>query len=483
MGFFSNLFGGNQVSEEVKKEVREKFIANFFGVDLKKAPDDSWKYISSDVNTSGDVVKTYSSKVSSPYFKKCEAKVIGNSATNFFFEARYNKDHALDIVFLVERDMFRGGQYKLLDCITKYKNDILSEYCNIEWKDSDMTIWFDRRDDGNTMHLSVWTSYCNVQNDEKENEIVEEIISPELNTKNQQSIPAFFEGLWYENFFGLNLLKSPNETWEFLGLSTSANGNKLEKFENKNLGNICTFKSCEAIVIGDSATNFFFEKIPFNVQYACKLLHQLEYSVAGNTAMSYDDCVKKYQAKLDGSYETFSFDGNVEGKNYHVELNVDSDNTMKVSAFTCFVNEERPDINGSRSGEFVADKTEIFQQAKSMAEVACVLGSINGEIIGTKDTIKDMNMFMCQLVGMDSVPNEDKMYTQFLPKGDEVKIEKVEGEHDYSVTSLDGSHIIGYMPDALNITLGIMIPNEFIKQVTIFEKVGDSVRVLVKFEQ
>ena len=94
-----------------------------------------------------------------------------------------------------------------------------------------------------------------------------------------------------------------------------------------------------------------------------------------------------------------------------------------------------------------------------------------------------MNMFMCQLVGMDSVPNEDKMYTQFLPKGDEVKIEMVEGEHDYSVTSLDGSHIIGYMPDALNITLGIMIPNEFIKQVTIFEKVGESVRVLVKFEQ
>lgn len=185
MGFLSKLFGTgnasgevkknevNKVSDGIKKEVREKFLNDFFGVNLKKSPNADWMYVDSETNTSGDIVETYKSRISSPYFDFCEAKVIGNSATNFFFEADYKREHAFDIVFLIERDMLRGGEYNYTECARKYRDEILNEMCSLEWSIDGLDIRFYREDEGCSMTLGVWTKFYNESLAEKKKDNVQ----------------------------------------------------------------------------------------------------------------------------------------------------------------------------------------------------------------------------------------------------------------------------------------------------------------------
>ena len=481
MGFLSSLFGRNSISDEVKNQVREKFISDFFGVNLKSAPNKEWTHTETNINVSGDSVRTYIHKVPSPYFSSCEAKTIGKSATNFFFEGDFSKEHALDVIFLIERDMLKGGEYDLLACQQKYRGDILNSSCSLEWSVAGMEIRFSRKNNGRTMLLGVWTTFNNdLEEDVPE---VSKSFHPTQETLNKNIASEethLHKEVWYENFFGLNLPKSPDETWEFLGLSTAANGNKIEKFSKRMDGNPI-LKSCEALVINNSATNFFFERIPFDFKKAAQLLFQLEYGIAGNKEITYDKCLEKYREKLDGSHARFDFDGKVDEKIYHVELDIDMDSMMRVAAFTTFVYDERPDINGSRSGVFVPDKRKILEQAKSMAEVACVMASIKGEIVGTKESISRMNIIMCQLVGNAQISEEDELYRKFLQKGDEVKIIKAEIDREYAVTSLDRNNILGYIPSTLDMTIRTMIEQGFVKKVTVFENREETVRILIEF--
>ena len=176
MGFFKTLFGiddadsnvkkeVNEVSDSIKKEVRENFLRDFFGVDLKNSPTKEWDLIDSVKNTSGDVVRTYQCRVSSPYFDSCEAKVIGNSATNYFFENDYSWEKAFDVVFLIERNMLRGGIYNNVECAQKYRNEISNDMCFLEWSVDGLDIRFYRDGDDGTMTLGIWTKFYNKELD------------------------------------------------------------------------------------------------------------------------------------------------------------------------------------------------------------------------------------------------------------------------------------------------------------------------------
>lgn len=70
---------------------------NFFGVNLKSSPSERWIEGECDYNGENLIRNFTNNHINNVYFSSAKAKVIGNSATNFFFKCPYTWDDAFDI--------------------------------------------------------------------------------------------------------------------------------------------------------------------------------------------------------------------------------------------------------------------------------------------------------------------------------------------------------------------------------------------------
>ena len=137
-------------------------INNFFGIDLERMPNHISIYKGSSYNASGKVVEDYFHVINpnceNHYFDSLVVKVIGENATNFIFDSiPYSHEKAVDIAFVIERDLFYNGNLNYLDYL-KAKGDKLSScYSNIKWEIDEATIELSRDED--ELSLKVWSLF------------------------------------------------------------------------------------------------------------------------------------------------------------------------------------------------------------------------------------------------------------------------------------------------------------------------------------
>lgn len=110
MGIFKKLFGDStaQSSNDINsndKEDHEQQVTNsmsqsahdnnmtswenFFGVNLKSSPNELWIEEECEYNENNIIRIFTNNHIHNVYFSSVNAKVIGNSATNFFFKCPY----------------------------------------------------------------------------------------------------------------------------------------------------------------------------------------------------------------------------------------------------------------------------------------------------------------------------------------------------------------------------------------------------------
>lgn len=134
---------------------------NFFGVNLKESPSESWQEMQSEHNGESLVRNFANFHISNPYFSYAYAKVIGSDATNFFFECPYSWDHAFDIYFLIERDLVHNGNYTNTVAAAKFRGKFDSYYDSFDWEIDGCNISLSRDIYNGDIKLGIWTKFYN----------------------------------------------------------------------------------------------------------------------------------------------------------------------------------------------------------------------------------------------------------------------------------------------------------------------------------
>lgn len=182
MGIFKKLFGdstdksSNDINSTVKGSYEQQTTnsisqsthapnmtswENFFGVNLKSSPNELWKEGELQY-TEKDVIRNFTNNhVDNDYFSSVNAKVIGNSATNFFFKCPYTWDDAFDIYFLIERDFVHNGNYTNTAAAAKFRGKFDSYYDSFSWDIDGCSITMSRDINNGDIELGVWTLFYN----------------------------------------------------------------------------------------------------------------------------------------------------------------------------------------------------------------------------------------------------------------------------------------------------------------------------------
>lgn len=134
---------------------------NFFGVNLKSSPNDFWEEGEFQYHNKNVIRNFTNNHIINDYFSSVSAKVIGNSATNFFFKCPYTWDDAFDIYFLIERDLVHNGNYTNTAAATKFRGKFDSYYDSFSWDIDGCSIRMSRDSDTGDIELGVWTLFYN----------------------------------------------------------------------------------------------------------------------------------------------------------------------------------------------------------------------------------------------------------------------------------------------------------------------------------
>lgn len=465
----SNISVSTNAIPEKIKAVRDSMMHNFFGVDLYSVNNGGkWKFVSKESNDSGDIIYTYQAPMySNPYFFECQAKVIGANATNFIFEGTLDKEHVFDVLHLIERDCFHGGNLDMISTIKKYRDEVNDSFfmIEIECKETNMTFLLLSTSD-NLFSLTAYTQISSSHGLKTKEESVDLESKPN-------------SGNWALDFFGLNLPDCPNDKWNFVKLRTSYQKKKIEVFSikltpNKNQ----PFSSCEALVIDNNATNFIFGEIPFNSKLALGLAYTLERDVKHNGILDYDDFVAANGESASNPYNSFTVEGSYEGKMATITLSTDGE-TMNVTAHTSIVNENRPDINGSRSGEFIPDMTQVFEQAKKMVSLACTMGMINGETVGTKELIEESNTVVFEVIDSEKLSSEEEVAVSNMEEGELLNLQSK--DNMFYVANAQGV-VLGRVPKSLEMAIDILYANNMIKECIGISNDNGILRAAIRFD-
>lgn len=163
MNFFNKLFGKKLTGTDSHDSNKDIEYKSFFGVDLKHSPDDSWHYHGEVIGPTGNRIRNYSTVLRNSLFPDCEAKVINDNATNFFFKMPYDTGSMVSIIFTIERDYAPKGVKTQIAAIRKYRGKFEKDkiYDSIKWDLQDVSIILSRDMDNGDIELGVWTTFYN----------------------------------------------------------------------------------------------------------------------------------------------------------------------------------------------------------------------------------------------------------------------------------------------------------------------------------
>ena len=108
-------------------------INNFFGIDLEKMPNHKSQYEKSDINIQGINYKEYSHKISpnceNYFFHSLSIIVFEDGGSNLIFDRiPYDRENAVDIAFIIERDLFNNGSLDYVSYFRKHKKEFNDIY-------------------------------------------------------------------------------------------------------------------------------------------------------------------------------------------------------------------------------------------------------------------------------------------------------------------------------------------------------------------
>lgn len=134
---------------------------NFFGVNLKTSPNELWEEGECGYNAYNKYRNFACYHINNAYFSYADAKVIGDSATNFFFKCPYSWNVAFDIYFLIERDLVHHGNYNYVDALKNCSYNFDELIVHVEWTINGCDIRMSRDRDTGEIELGIWTSFYN----------------------------------------------------------------------------------------------------------------------------------------------------------------------------------------------------------------------------------------------------------------------------------------------------------------------------------
>jgi hypothetical protein len=169
MSFLKKIFGNdNNINENPSNEVKiKRTIFDFFKIDLKNIPDDSFVKAETVTNITGDIVQNYRKTLD---YKECgifdtvEVIVIGDKGKNIIFKTFQPKNVKIDYLknLIDELYLIHGN-----DALDKGKcnNDEIEDYFSSEWYAVFGRMWTDSEKyknpvlitrDENELSISIW---------------------------------------------------------------------------------------------------------------------------------------------------------------------------------------------------------------------------------------------------------------------------------------------------------------------------------------
>ena len=378
MGIFKKLFGdstdksSNDINSTVKGSYEQQTTnsisqsthvpnmtswENFFGVNLKSSPNELWIEGES-VHNEKNVIRIFTNnQVNNVYFSSVNAKVIGNSATNFFFKCPYTWDDAFDIYFLIERDLVHNGNYTNTAAAAKFRGKFDSYYDSFSWDIDGCCITMSRDINNGDIELGVWTLFYNKEYLDKDMAIKKCVQDGKKDEFSQPAITS--DKTSWENFFGVNLKSSPNELWKEGELQYTEK-DVIRNFTNNHVDNDY-FSSVNAKVIGNSATNFFF-KCPYTWDDAFDIYFLIERDFVHNGNYTNTAAAAKFRGKFDSYYDSFSWD--IDGCSITMSRDINNGD-IELGVWTLFYNHEYLDKTKERSETYEQKEDETTLPKKN----------------------------------------------------------------------------------------------------------------------
>lgn len=344
MGFFKKLFGiedddqqalgvdSNEFAQSNESISTKLNYQNFFGVDLTTSPNSEWTEDDFEFNSEGDKIRNfhyYGIDSEEWYFSDCRAKVIGNGGTNFFFEKEFDLEEAMDIVFLIERDLVHKGNYDYQKCIRKYRDKLNSVLPMLTWEFGDKSVMYDRNAITGDMQVSIWTPFHN--KDFLGTEHANNIKSSQNNSE------CKLDKISINNFFGIDLEHAPNGKWKYVGESDNERIFEFTEIDPEKY----VFKSCFANINEDGGTEFYFTE-NYDTENARKIIYIIEQAFGNNGISSLSECNSYYISRIHDSRSL------IEWKHKGCEITyiyMQDGGTMNIGVKTPFYNSEFLDKN------------------------------------------------------------------------------------------------------------------------------------------
>lgn len=137
------------------------FWHDFCGVNIKNAPNANWREIGSYVSDGNEVRKFECQFENNWYFKTAQANVVGKSTTNFVFRGPYELISAIDIYFLIEKNLMLRKNLTSVVASQELRGKFDSVYDHIQWQNDDFFIEMSRDIESGDIELVVLSPFYN----------------------------------------------------------------------------------------------------------------------------------------------------------------------------------------------------------------------------------------------------------------------------------------------------------------------------------
>lgn len=268
----------SQTIEEIKKKQEQKQpfnIHNVFGIDLNATPNVEWAEADAEIDEKGRIIRNFHIETSK--FDDVNARVVGTDETIISFINRQGIDKALELYYILLRDLKYEGHWQLWQCQNAHTKKFLD---NMTYEDS----WaYDNIRIGFKWERYLYTTTITIQTPFYNKEFLGE----------PQSIDVYnLETISENNFFGVDLNPSTDKDWELVNESGSQKTYNASIDSDKYI-----FDSCEISVSFYEYTFYGFTK-QYTLENALKAIFMIEKAFGDIEIDTIEKCMKKYGGKL-----------------------------------------------------------------------------------------------------------------------------------------------------------------------------------------
>ena len=333
----------SQIDESSPKEPEAKSfkIHNFFGIDLTTSPNKNWIEDDADLDESGKPARNFHTQ--NKKFDEVTAKVVGSEETIYTFVNRQGINNALELYYVLLRDLKYNGHWQLWQCKNAHTKKFLDEMTHEDsWTCDDVRINFKWERYIYTTTITVHTHVYNM----------DYLGEPKTIDITQ------LEPISEENFFGVNLkTKEPSTEWIVLHEGSDGRTYKANIDAKK-----FVFDSCEISVKFYEYTFYGFSK-RYSLEDALKALFMIEKAFGEDGIDTMEKCMKKYGGKI--LQGTLYWNKNDNQIDYSYDKN---DQAIKINVWS-FHNELSKYPNGTPSDYEENKESDSSEKYYSIAKV------------------------------------------------------------------------------------------------------------------